>query len=42
VTTKPPLKRFFKGFCTQKVKHNTNIKGQAAPNLRKRKSKKVE
>jgi hypothetical protein len=35
-------KRFFKGFCTQKVKPNIIMKGQAAPNHRKRESKKVE
>jgi hypothetical protein len=35
-------KRFFKGFCTQKVKPNITMKGQTAPNHRKRKSKKVE
>jgi hypothetical protein len=35
-------KRFFKGFCTQKVKPNITMKRQAAPNYRKRKSKKVE
>jgi hypothetical protein len=35
-------KRFFKGFCTQKVKPNITMKGQAAPNYRKRKRKKVE
>jgi hypothetical protein len=37
-TTKPPLQRFFMGFCTQKVKPNKTMKGQAAPNYRKRKS----
>jgi hypothetical protein len=35
-------KRFFKGFCTQKVKPKITMKGQAAPNYRKRKSKEVE
>jgi hypothetical protein len=35
-------KRLFKGFCTQKVKPNITMKEQAAPNYRKRKSKKVE
>jgi hypothetical protein len=35
-------KRFFKGFCSQKVKSNITMKVQAAPNYRKRKSKKVE
>jgi hypothetical protein len=42
VTTKPPYKRFFKEFCTRKVKPNITMKGQAVPNCRKRKSKKVE
>jgi hypothetical protein len=37
MTTKPPCKRFFKGFCTQKVKPNITMKGQAVPNYRKRK-----
>jgi hypothetical protein len=31
-----------KEFCTQKVKLNITMKGQAAPNYRKRKSKRVE
>jgi hypothetical protein len=35
-------KRFLKGFCTQKVKPNITMKGQAAPNYRKRQSKKVD
>jgi hypothetical protein len=42
VTTNHHYTRFFKGFCTQKVKPNITMKGQAAPNYRKRKSKKVE
>jgi hypothetical protein len=37
VTTSNPYKRLFKGFCTQKVKPNITMKGQAAPNYRKRK-----
>jgi hypothetical protein len=36
-TTKLPQKKFFKGFCTQKVKSNITMKGQAVPNHRKRK-----
>jgi hypothetical protein len=35
-------KRFFKGFCTQEVKLNITMKGQAVPNHRRRKGKKVE
>jgi hypothetical protein len=35
-------KRFFKGFCTQKVKPNITMKGHAVPNYSKRKRKKVE
>jgi hypothetical protein len=27
MTTKPPYKRFFKEFCTQKVKANKTMKG---------------
>jgi hypothetical protein len=42
VTTKPPLQKILQGICTQKVKPNITMKGQAAPNYRKRKSKKVE
>jgi hypothetical protein len=42
VTTKPPLQRFLKRFCTQKAKPNITMKWQAAPNYRKRKGKKVE
>jgi hypothetical protein len=35
-------KRFFKEFCTQKMKANKTMKGQAIPNLRRIKGKKVE
>jgi hypothetical protein len=42
VTTKPPLKRFFMGFCIQKMKSNLTMRRQEAPNHRKRKSKTVE
>jgi hypothetical protein len=35
-------KRFFKEFCTQKVKANKTTKGQAVPNHRRKKGKKVE
>jgi hypothetical protein len=40
MTTKPPLQRFFKEFCTQKVKANKTVKGQAVQNYRRRKGKK--
>jgi hypothetical protein len=42
MTTKPPLQEILQGILTQKVKPNTTMKGQAVPNYRKRKSKKVE
>jgi hypothetical protein len=42
VSTKSPLQKIFKGFCTQTVKPNITMKGQAVVNYRKRKSKKVE
>jgi Fe-S cluster biosynthesis and repair protein YggX len=35
-------KRFSKEFCTQKMKENKTMKGQAVPNHRRRKGKKVE
>jgi hypothetical protein len=41
MTTKLPYKRFFKEFCTQKMKPKKTMKGQAVPNHR-RKDKKVE
>jgi hypothetical protein len=42
MTTKSILKRFFKEFCTQKMKANKTMKGQVPPNHRRRKGKKVE
>jgi hypothetical protein len=42
MTTKPPLQRFFKESCTQKMKAYKIMKGQAVPNHRRRKGKKVE
>jgi hypothetical protein len=41
-STWPPsyyYKRFYKGFCTQKMKANKAMRGQAVPNHRKRKDK---
>jgi hypothetical protein len=40
--TKPPLQKILQEFCTQKVKANKTMKGQAEPNQRRRKDKKVE
>jgi hypothetical protein len=37
---KKTKKRFFKRFCTEKVKPNLTMKRQAAPNHRKRKGRK--
>jgi hypothetical protein len=42
MTTKPPLKRFTKEFCTQKMKANKTMTGQAVPNHRRRKEKESE
>jgi hypothetical protein len=42
MTTKPPLQKFYKEFCTQKVKANKTMKGQAIPNHKRRKGKKVK
>jgi hypothetical protein len=39
MTSKPHYKRFFKEFCTQKVKANKTMKGQAVPNHRRRKGR---
>jgi hypothetical protein len=47
---RPPLqnsishhyKRFFKEFCTQKMKANKTMRGQAAPKHRRRKDKESE
>jgi hypothetical protein len=41
MTTKPPLKRFSKELCTQIMKANKTMKGQAIPNHR-RKGKKIK
>jgi hypothetical protein len=41
MTTKPPLQKFSKEFCTQKMKANKTMKGKAIPNHRRRKGKKV-
>jgi hypothetical protein len=35
MTTKPPYKRFSKEFCTQKMKANKTMRGQAVSNHRK-------
>jgi hypothetical protein len=40
--TKPPLQKILKEFCTQNVKANKTMKGQAIPNHWRRKGKKVE
>jgi hypothetical protein len=40
MTTNHHYKRFFKEFCTQKVKANKTMRGQAIPNHRRRKGKK--
>jgi ribosomal protein L34 len=42
MTTKPPLKRFFKDSCTKKMKANKTMKGQEIPNYRRRKGRKVK
>jgi hypothetical protein len=42
VTTKPLLQKILQWILTQKGKPYITMKGQAAPNYRKRKSKKVE
>jgi hypothetical protein len=42
MTTKPPLQRILKEFCTQKMKANKMIRGQAVPNRRRRKDKESE
>jgi hypothetical protein len=42
MTTKSPLQRFFKESLTEKMKANKTMKGQAVPNHRRRKGKKVE
>jgi hypothetical protein len=40
MTTKPPLQKMPKEFCTQIMKANKTMKGQPIPNHRKRKGKK--
>jgi hypothetical protein len=42
MTTEPTLKRFFKEFCTQIMKENKTVRGQAASNHRRRKDKESE
>jgi hypothetical protein len=37
MTTKPHYKRFFKELCTQKMKANKIMRGQAVPKYRRRK-----
>jgi hypothetical protein len=34
--TKPPLQKFFKEFCIQKMKANKTMKGQSKPNHRRK------
>jgi hypothetical protein len=41
MTTKPPLQKILKEFCTQKMKANKTMKGQAKANHRRRKDKKA-
>jgi hypothetical protein len=42
MTTKPPLQKILQGILHTENETNITMKGQAAPNYRKRKSKKVE
>jgi hypothetical protein len=42
MTTKTPLQRFFNESCMQKMKAYKTMEGQAVPNHRRRKGKKVE
>jgi hypothetical protein len=42
VTTKPPLQKILQGILYTESETNISMKGKAAPNYRKRKSKKVE
>jgi hypothetical protein len=42
MTTKPPLQKILQGTLHTKVKANKTMKGQAKPNHRRRKGKKVE
>jgi hypothetical protein len=41
-TTKPPLQKIYKEFCTQKMKANKTMRGQEASNHRRRKDKQSE
>jgi hypothetical protein len=40
--TKSPCKRFFKEFCTQTMKTNKTMNGQAVPNQRRKKDKEID
>jgi hypothetical protein len=42
MTTNHHYKRYFKEFCIQKMKANKTMRGQAAPNHRRRKDKESE
>jgi hypothetical protein len=42
MTNKRPLKRVSKEFCTQKIKANKTMKGQAVTNHKRRKDKESE
>jgi hypothetical protein len=42
MTTKPSLPKILQGILQQKMKANKTMKGQAIPNHRRRKGKKVE
>jgi hypothetical protein len=42
MTTKPPLQKILQEFCTQKMKANKTMKGQAVPHHRRRKDKESE
>jgi hypothetical protein len=42
MTTKPPLQKILKEYCTQNMKEYKTVKEQAVPNDRRRKDKKVE
>jgi hypothetical protein len=42
MTTNPPLQKILQGICTEKMKANKTMKGQAIPNHRRRKGKKVK
>jgi hypothetical protein len=42
MTTKPPLQKISKEFCTQKMKANKTMRGHAVPNHKRRKDKESE